>query len=151
VLDEYAVGFDPVHGFTSATDAHNAAEDCDGRDVIVLYVGDYDPSGMFMSEADLPNRFDKYGGDHIKLARIALTRPQLRGLPSFPASDKRKDPRYKWFCDNYGVHLLGTRCDGPKRSARLRQAGDQETHRAHGVGTLRDYQQSGAGVAADRP
>src|SRR6516162_4457557 len=72
VLDEYAVGFNPVHGFTSATDAHNAAEDCDGRDVIVLYVGDYDPSGMFMSEADLPNRFDKYDGDHIKLRRIAL-------------------------------------------------------------------------------
>ena len=27
---------------------------------------------------------------------------QLRGLPSFPATDKRKDPRYKWFVANYG-------------------------------------------------
>ena len=26
----------------------------------------------------------------------------MRGLPSFPASDKRKDPRYKWFLANYG-------------------------------------------------
>ena len=26
----------------------------------------------------------------------------MRGLPSFPAADKRKDPRYKWFGANYG-------------------------------------------------
>ena len=25
-------------------------------------------------------------------------------LPSFAAADKRKDPRYKWFRANYGVH-----------------------------------------------
>ena len=102
VLNKYAVGFNPVHSFTSATDAHNSAEDDDGRDLIVLYVGDFDPSGMCMSEKDLPKRFGKYGGDHIKLRRIALTREQVRGLPSFPASDKRKDPRYRWFRSNYG-------------------------------------------------
>ena len=76
VLDQYAVGFLPVHGFSSATAAHDIAEDDDGRDLIVLYVGDFDPSGMFMSEADLPARFAKYDGDHIKLKRIALTREQ---------------------------------------------------------------------------
>jgi hypothetical protein len=102
VLDEYAVGFLPVHGFSSATAAHDLAEDDDGRDLIVLYVGDFDPSGMFMSEQDLPTRFVKYDGGHIKLRRIALTFPQTLGLPSFPASDKRKDPRYKWFRSNYG-------------------------------------------------
>ena len=74
----------------------------------MLYVGDYDPSGMFMSEEDLPARFAKYDGDHVKLRRIALTREQVRGLPSFPASDKgpkagkQGDPRYKWFVANYG-------------------------------------------------
>jgi hypothetical protein len=99
VLDEYAVGFRVMHGFTSAT---TLAEDDDGRPLIILYVGDYDPSGMFMSEEDLPNRFAKYDGKHIKLRRIALTAKQLAGLPSFPASDKRKDPRYKWFIENYG-------------------------------------------------
>src|SRR5262249_21702726 len=102
LLDHYAVAFNPVHGFTSATDAHNAAEDDDGRDVIVLYVGDLDPSGMFMSERDLPARFAEYNGDHITLKRIALTREQVSGLPSFPATDKRKDPRYKWFVANHG-------------------------------------------------
>ena len=55
VLDHYAVGFLPVHGFTSATSVHDIAEDDDGRPLIVLYVGDFDPSGMFMSEVDLPD------------------------------------------------------------------------------------------------
>ena len=104
VLDHYAVGFLPVHGFSSATAAHDIAEDDDGRDLIVLYVGDFDPSGMFMSEEDLPGRFAKYDGDHIDLRRIALTVDQLDGLPSFPAADKRKDPRWKWFVANHGRH-----------------------------------------------
>ena len=55
-----------------------------------------------MSEADLPKRLSEYGGDHITLRRIALTREHVNGLPSFPATDKRKDPRYEWFIRNYG-------------------------------------------------
>jgi hypothetical protein len=102
VLDEYAVGFYAVHGFSSATLAHDIAMDDDGRPLIILYVGDYDPSGLYMSEVDLPKRFAEYGGYHIDLRRIALTAEQVRGLPSFPASDKHKDPRYRWFRSNYG-------------------------------------------------
>jgi hypothetical protein len=102
VLDEYGVGFLPVHGFSSATAVHDLATDFDGRLLSVLYVGDYDPSGLFMSEHDLPNRLAEYGGQHVTIRRIALTRDQLRGLPSFPATDKRKDPRYEWFTKNFG-------------------------------------------------
>jgi hypothetical protein len=102
VLDHYAVGFNPVHGFNSATNVHDISEDDDGRPLVILYVGDLDPSGMYMSEMDLPNRFSKYDGDHITIRRIALTREHVRDLPSFPASDKRKDSRYKWFVRNYG-------------------------------------------------
>jgi hypothetical protein len=102
VLDKYGVGFRVMHGFTSGTSAHDLSEDDDGRKLVLLYVGDYDPSGMFMSEEDLPNRFEKYDGNHIELKRIALTQEQTVGLLSFPASDKRNDPRYKWFVSNYG-------------------------------------------------
>jgi hypothetical protein len=102
VLDHYAVGFRVLHGFSGATTIYDVAQDDDGRLLIILYVGDFDPSGMFMSEVDLPARLAKYGGDHIKLRRIALTRQQVRGLPSFPAADKRKDPRHKWFVANHG-------------------------------------------------
>ena len=40
VLDQYAVGFLPVHGFSSATAVHDIAQDDDGRPLIILYVGD---------------------------------------------------------------------------------------------------------------
>ena len=64
VLDEYGVTFFPVHGFNSATKVHDLAEqigqgaaDEDHRQhFILLYVGDHDPSGMYMSEIDLPER-----------------------------------------------------------------------------------------------
>jgi hypothetical protein len=92
-LDAYAVGFLPLHGFNSATKVHDLSIDDDGRPLIILYVGDWDPSGLCMSEKDLPKRFAEYGGAHIKLLRIALTRKQLVGLPSFPATDKIKDTR----------------------------------------------------------
>jgi hypothetical protein len=102
VLDEYAVGFRVMHGFSSATNVHEVADDDDGRDLIVLYVGDFDPSGMFMSQEDLPSRLADYDGHHVDVRRIALTRAQVVGLPSFPATDKKKDPRYRWFIRGYG-------------------------------------------------
>src|SRR5262245_3493406 len=85
VLDQYAVGFRVMHGFSGATTIYDVSHDGDGRPVIILYVGDFDPSGMFMSEADLPKRLSEYGGNHVTLRRIALT-PQgglLRQIGDF--------------------------------------------------------------------
>src|SRR5262245_54386981 len=97
------VGFRVMHGFASATAVYDVAQDDDGRPLIVLYVGDYDPSGMFMSEHDLPERLERYDGGHVELRRIALKREQTEDLLSFPASDKKKDKRYGWFVRNFGV------------------------------------------------
>ena len=102
VLDEYAVGFRVMHGFSGATTLYDVSQDDDGKELIVLYVGDFDPSGMWMSERDLPERLSRYGGDHVSLKRIAITRADTRGLPSFPATDKKKDTRYGWFVKNFG-------------------------------------------------
>lgn len=102
VLDHYGVGFRVLHGFSSASVVYDVCHGCDGRPLKVLYCGDRDPSGMNMSESDLPARIVQYGGDHIELRRIALTQDQVTHLPSFPASDKENDPRYKWFVGAYG-------------------------------------------------
>jgi len=108
VLSEYQVTFRALHGFNSATQVWDIAQDDDGREVIALYVGDIDPSGMCMSAVDLPKRLEKYDGNHVEVRRIALTMEQVPGLPSFPASDKgpngknKGDTRYKWFVRNYG-------------------------------------------------
>jgi hypothetical protein len=102
VLNAYGVGFRVMHGFSGATTIYDVAQDDDGRSLIALYVGDYDPSGLCMSEHDLPARLAKYGGDHVVLKRVALLHKHLRKLPSFPASTKKKDPRYRWFVRRYG-------------------------------------------------
>jgi hypothetical protein len=104
VLDHYAVGFRVMHGFGSATAVYEVVQgSADDKGLLVLYVGDRDPSGMFMSQVDLPTRLSEYGaGENVALGRIALTPEQVVGLPSFPATAKRKDPRFKWFVANYG-------------------------------------------------
>jgi hypothetical protein len=61
VLDEYGVGFRVMHGFGSATEVYNIAQDDDGRELIVLYASDWDPSGLWMSERDPPERLSRYG------------------------------------------------------------------------------------------
>lgn len=101
ILEEYGVGFRVMHGFGSATSVHEVAVDDDDL-LTVLYVGDWDPSGLYMSDQDLPERLERYGGTHISIRRVALLPDDLEELPPFHATEKRKDPRYKWFVERYG-------------------------------------------------
>jgi hypothetical protein len=105
VLDELGIGFRSLHGYNSATKVHEAAEDSahDRREWIVFYVGDWDCSGLHMSEHDLPRRLHEYGGQ-IDLFRVALTQQDIQPgtpLPSFSPETKRSDPRYHWFMEHY--------------------------------------------------
>jgi hypothetical protein len=131
VLEKYEVPFQVLHGWSGATPVHDAAEAnlCREQDTLILYVGDYDPSGMYMSEVDLPQRLCRYSSHdpsakvdlaqarrelaalRLQIRRIALTKGDTIALgPStrFPASDKgpkkdkQGDSRYEWFVRNYG-------------------------------------------------
>lgn len=105
VLQEYGVTFRVMHGYASATAVHQAAEESAGdrRPWRVLYVGDWDPSGLHMSEVDLPARLDEYGA-RILLTRVALSADDIAdpALPSFDADTKRTDTRWRWFTSRYG-------------------------------------------------
>jgi hypothetical protein len=106
ILEQYGIGFNIVHGYTSWTNSHDAATDFrrQRRPCVILYVGDHDPSGRHMSDVDIPeNRFG-WEGVPMTLRRLAILAPEARALqlPSFPASDKRSDSRYRWFVDHYG-------------------------------------------------
>jgi hypothetical protein len=104
VLAELGVGFRVMHGFSSATCVHDVSNNGNNdRPLIALYVGDRDPSGLCMTEIDLPKRIEEYGGSHIELRRIALTAEQARALPGFSVETKKKDPRYGWYKRNYGA------------------------------------------------
>ena len=103
VLREYGVTFRVMHGYASATVVNDIAELSlvTDRQLVALYVGDWDPSGKHMSDVDLPRRLDEYGA-LVDLKRIALAEPDLAKLPSFDADSKRSDPRYRWFHQNVG-------------------------------------------------
>jgi hypothetical protein len=104
VLDEFAVNFKVLHGYGSATSLHDVAEESltDDRYLEILYIGDFDPSGMHMSEVDLPGRIDEYGGA-VTVTRIALTRNDCDSLPSFDVETKSHDPRHAWFKSTHGA------------------------------------------------
>lgn len=107
VLDEFEVPFRVMHGYASATAVHQIVDDA-STDTLALYVGDWDPSGLHMSEVDLPGRLEEYGGfdqdgsTGLEIRRVALVAGDLAGLPSFEAETKRHDPRYRWFVSRYG-------------------------------------------------
>lgn len=76
VLDKYGVTFRVMHGYGSATSVHGIAEETARSDkrLTVLYVGDWDASGMNMSAVDLPSRMARYEGD-ADCGSIAGTAP----------------------------------------------------------------------------
>ena len=94
-----------MHGYSSATIVHKVAEWTSYLDkpLLVFYIGDWDPSGMHMSEVDLPRRLEDYGGK-VSIRRLALTDEDIWDgqLPSFPAEEKQTDARYQWFVERYG-------------------------------------------------
>ena len=94
-----------MHGYSSASVVKIVAQESSKLDepLLVFYVGDWDPSGLHMSEVDLPKRLQAYGGN-VEIRRLALTQEDVTddGLPSFSASSKRSDTRYQWFTRRYG-------------------------------------------------
>jgi hypothetical protein len=105
VIRAYGLPFAVYHGFGSATALRNLAERsvADRRPLTILYVGDHDPSGRYMSEVDLPERLERYGGV-ARIERLAVTRDQIADhrLLTFSAAEKQKDARHAWFVGAYG-------------------------------------------------
>ena len=80
---------------------HDVAQDYDGRDLIVLYVGDYDPSGCSCrSTISRPARQVRRLPRQVR--RIALTREQTPACRRSLRRIRSKDPRFRWFVRNYG-------------------------------------------------
>lgn len=103
VLDEYGVTFRVMKGFGSYTAVRQAAEESidspDGKPYVALYLGDWDPSGLYMSMVDLPARLGRYRGEW-HLVRIALLDDDLADTPHFDSATKRTDNRFDWYLQN---------------------------------------------------
>jgi hypothetical protein len=69
VLERYGVIFRVMHGFTSTTDVFTTDASLlrSRQPLVALYVGDFDGSGMYMSEVDLPGRLDSHRKREVAL------------------------------------------------------------------------------------
>lgn len=96
--DELAVSLYPSGGFTSLTLAFQAAEYINfhaaGREVIILYIGDYDPAGVLI-DVKIEEELRRHLDERIPMAfrRIGITEDQIDryDLPTKPRkeSDRR--------------------------------------------------------------
>jgi len=125
VPEKYEVPFQVLHGWSGATPVWDAALGNLYRkqETLILYVGDFDPSGLAMSEMDLPRRLARYSSETpteeisiarawaemgyvgLELRRIALTHEHIKQLGKgtrFAAASKSKDTRYEWFARLHG-------------------------------------------------
>jgi len=106
VMNHWGVPFCVLHGWSSTTALHELAERSakDHRPLTILYVGDFDPSGRYMADIDVPGRLQRYGGV-ARIEHVAVTLDQIarHRLPTFTADEKKKDARYGWFVREHGT------------------------------------------------
>lgn len=113
VTERYHVPILVNRGYSSASamfDSYNRFKDSyqNGQDIRVLYLGDYDPSGIDMIR-DIHDRtmefFTGKGEDDVdfEIIPIALTRDQIRQYDPPPNPAKITDPRAKDFIKKHGA------------------------------------------------
>ena len=106
---KWRVPFFSCRGYVSASEMYDMAQMLEavvenGQEVIVLHLGDHDPSGVQMSE-NIAERLDllSHHCRGITVRRIALNMDQIKAYnpPANPA--KETDSRYKAYCRRYNT------------------------------------------------
>ncbi len=100
----YTVAVQPCRGFGSGSQFDQVARRQNGKALHILYFGDHDPSGLWMSEKDIKSRLKKKHDIDVCMERIALNREQTDeyGLDQDFQIAKDKDLRTQWYIENYG-------------------------------------------------
>lgn len=75
----------------------------DGRSVVILYLGDHDPSGEDMVR-DIRDRLVTFGVDQIEVEKLALTMAQIKEFNPPPNPAKITDPRAADYIAKHGAH-----------------------------------------------
>ena len=102
---EYNVVTNPTRGYPSYTYVKDGARRMrwypEKPEIVVLYFGDYDPSGLDI-ERDLNRRLLRYGAPDLTVKRVALTLDQIREYELPPMMAKGSDPRLARFVADTG-------------------------------------------------
>lgn len=94
-------------GYSSSSGLYEAGKRLDwyrkaGYETMILYLGDHDPSGVYMTET-AEERVSMYARHDIDFRRIALTMPQIEANPIPPNFVKDKDSRTKRYVAEFGT------------------------------------------------
>ncbi len=106
ITNEYHVTLMVNRGYSSLSAMHDAYERFEryrstGMDVMILYLGDHDPSGLDM-DRDIEERLTKMFGTEIYFERIGLTREQIDRFNPPPNPAKVTDPRATGYINEHG-------------------------------------------------
>jgi len=105
VANQYSVRTFPTRGYPSFSYVQIMANYMQtrlaGKPTVLLYFGDFDPSGVDI-ERDLEDRLGRYGAKDFKVKRIALTAAQIRQYDLPPMPVKRSDARAEGFMATHG-------------------------------------------------
>jgi hypothetical protein len=106
------VSFLSCRGYMSASEMYEAAQrirrrrDIDEQETVIIYLGDHDPSGLDMSDGDIPKRFEiflnKYDQDPIEIKRVALNWDQIQAHQPPPNPAKETDSRFVSYQQRFG-------------------------------------------------
>jgi len=137
VMKEYGINIEAIRGFNSTTNIHTTAERLlrqkeDGKEITILYLGDWDPSGRDI-ERDLGERLSEYTltGNKIELDSrmiewVAIFPEDIKKFNLPPLRVKDKDPRSRGFKRRYGNEAVELDALPPTElRRRLKQAIDQ--------------------------
>ena len=114
ICKKWHIRFNVNKGYSSASIMYRlskrlAEKIVEGKEVILLYLGDHDPSGLdmirdikarvieFLEEGD-----EYYDSRNFRIVPIALTMEQINELNPPPNPAKITDPRAKWYISEYG-------------------------------------------------
>lgn len=105
ITSKYHVQLIVNKGYGSCTALYDASKRINdatenGKDAFILYLGDFDPSGMNMVE-DIKKRLLEFNCD-VSVKRIALTQEQIKKYNPPPNPAKMTDPRAKSYVEQYG-------------------------------------------------
>ncbi len=105
ITAKYHINLMVNKGYSSCSAMHDAFKrfkqhEDQGKETHILYLGDYDPSGLDMIR-DVRERLEEFGV-YPTVTQIGLTMDQIEEFSPPPNPAKIKDPRAKWYLKKYG-------------------------------------------------
>ena len=112
VVLDYHINFVVNRGYSSCTAMYDACKRFEremlnggdilgGKDLVILYLGDHDPSGLDMIR-DIRNRLEEFCIE-AEIIHVAITQEQIEMYNPPPNPAKITDPRFKHYIQSHGT------------------------------------------------